>query len=225
VAPDDFNISSSPPSPKSPGILSSLKQSVRRFSKSDDIVPAPAAKRSCSRRQAVEVSLPLCASFPTSSPSSQVVPPPSPPLAYGTLPSSSQGRRRPPSPSPFKPTYPPQGASRRPPSSIMPQPPPSERVSPPSLPPPSPYSFSGPELSSASIASYSTGAFSNIDPSSPGYPYELERLQLEFWKSQENLRLEREHSERQRKLFVRERIEHHQEDLSNLRKELDSKGK
>jgi hypothetical protein len=228
MAPDDLEVSSSPPGQKSPGILSSLKESVRRFSKSDDAVPAQAAKPSRSRRQVVEVSLPLRPPFSTASPSSQVVPPPSLPLAYGAVPSSSQGRHRLPSLSSLEPAYPPQGVSHHQPPPVLSQPPLSDHMSPPSLPPPSPYSFSGPELSSSSIASYSTGVFSNLDPSSPVYPYELERLQLEFRKSQENLRLEREHSERQRELFTRERIERerrHQEDIANLRKELDSKGK
>ena len=59
------------------------------------------------------------------------------------------------------------------------------------------------------------------DPSSPAYRYEFERLQIEFRRSQENLRIEREANAAQRALYEREieEAEHrHQAELASVRR-------
>jgi hypothetical protein len=216
TAPDAIDPPASLPDPKSPGLMSSIKQSVRRFSsKADEVPSASTSKPSRSRRSKVEVSIPHRPSVSTLSSLRQDPSPPSPLLDYGTAPSLPS----------FEPVYPPPGIPRHVPPSIVSQHPPSDRMSPPSIPPASPYSYGGPGPSTSSLSSVAGSLFTPLSPDSPEYPYELERLRLEYRRSQENLRLEREHGEAQRQLFDRERAERerrHREELDAVRRQYSS---
>lgn len=68
------------------------------------------------------------------------------------------------------------------------------------LPPPSPYSYAGTAPSFQST----TASFTSLVPEDPGYNLELERLRIEFRRSQENLHAEREFNAAQTVLHARE---------------------
>lgn len=92
------------------------------------------------------------------------------------------------------------------------------------LPPPSPYSFGGnaPSYTSASTS------FTSLTPDSPGYQFELERLQIRYRRSEETLRAEQEFNIAQQALHVREiatREARHREEIEALRKQLESSSK
>jgi hypothetical protein len=77
--------------------------------------------------------------------------------------------------------------------------------------------------SSRSFNSYSSRSIASLAPETPGYHYEFERLQLEYRRSQENLKIEQEFVEAQKRLHERdiaEREARHQEELEELRREL-----
>lgn len=76
--------------------------------------------------------------------------------------------------------------------------------------------------SSQSVHTY-TSSFSSLAPDSSGYHYEFERLQIEYRRSQEALRLERESAMAQRELFERDRAAReaqHEQELETLRREM-----
>ena len=85
--------------------------------------------------------------------------------------------------------------------------------------------------STTSLASYATSSFSSISPDSPEYPYELERLRIQYCASEESLRIECEHNLAEQELFQRERAARearHQDELNTIRREYgsdQSKGK
>ena len=85
--------------------------------------------------------------------------------------------------------------------------------------------------STASLASYATSSFSSISPDSPEYPYELERLRIQYRASEESLRIECERNIAEQELFQRERAAreaHHRDELNAIRREYgsdQSKGK
>lgn len=86
------------------------------------------------------------------------------------------------------------------------------------------YSFGQqPGPSTQSVNTYSSGSFTSLVPSSADYNFELERLQIEFKRSQDSLHMEREHAEAQRRLFERARAEQearHRQELEDLRRQL-----
>ena len=89
------------------------------------------------------------------------------------------------------------------------------------LAPPSLYSYGASGPSSSSLPSVPEQTSGPLDPSSPAYRYEFERLQIEFRRSQENLRIEREANAAQRALYEREieEAEHrHQAELASVRR-------
>lgn len=105
---------------------------------------------------------------------------------------------------------------KRAPSAVSPSPVEFPEAS--DVPPPSPYLQGHPFPSSTSLASRSS-SFVSLDPNSPEYHYELERLRIQFKASQENLRIAREAAEAQRVLFEQDRAatqQRHQQQLDDL---------
>jgi hypothetical protein len=95
----------------------------------------------------------------------------------------------------------------------------------PEFPPGSPYASyqaSGPSRGSGSLPSTSlTGSFASLAPSTEEYRFELERLQIQYRTSQENLRLEREQADAQRMSYEAQlaaREARHREELEALRR-------
>jgi hypothetical protein len=69
--------------------------------------------------------------------------------------------------------------------------------------------------------SYASTAYSSINPDDPEYPYELERLQINYRASQESLRVEQERAAAERQVYVRERADRearHRQELEAARR-------
>lgn len=91
--------------------------------------------------------------------------------------------------------------------------------------PPSVYSFNQSGTSAQSLATHSSGSFTSLVPATADYNFELERLKLEYRRSEESLRLERAHAEAQQALFNRERAEQearHRQELDHARQEVEA---
>lgn len=85
----------------------------------------------------------------------------------------------------------------------------------------SPYPSEAPVPSSTSLTSYATTSYSSIGPDDPEYPYELERLQINYRASQESLRVEQERAAAERQVYVRERSDRearHRQELEAARR-------
>ena len=93
------------------------------------------------------------------------------------------------------------------------------------LPPHSPYQPADSLPFSSSASSFTSQPFTNLDPSSPAYPYEFERLQIRFRASQESMRIQNEAFALERESHRREREEitrRHHEELEAARRHHDA---
>lgn len=179
--------SSSPTSGKA--LLKQITKPFRRSTAKADEAPPPSANTRGQLR--VEVSLPTRNQSLISSSQTEVVPPPEPSAVRGPPRRSNHPD--------YEVVTIPSSSSRRGPPSVASRTSPFEFSSAPSLPPPSPYlGGSGPSQTSLASASSS---FVSLTPDSPMYALELQRLQFEFRRSQENLETERQTVAAQQALY------------------------